>query len=464
MTRRLRIIKGAGLLTLTEIVSRFFPLIIIRQTKDALGLEAFGEMAVLLATIDILIQLIGPGYGTFAAISVAKNPTDSVHVSRVASLTVCIRAIHAAVILLLLIPLAGHLTGQNTGIVLGLTALSFTTVFDFDFLHTSLQKMNSYSALVFVSKITGFVLIITQVTAPADKFLYCALVLGTNSAMSLGTFFYHKKHIRWLRPDRPSLYAFAIESLPFNLGMITAGLVDRLDLLMVKKFFTDTAAGTYAIPLKLAQSITPLLLSVARVFFSEMLASDVDSRLITKIVRTEVLLTLGVLIPICAASYWTGPYVLNVIFAIDDPSYGILLALLTLSQFASCVIHIFGYQLLWRYQQGQIVIRTMGFVLLSSIILGGLGAATFGLGIFGIPLGIIVAKLVAGVVLVKAAASYVDVLPSKELGVIIGSSAVMAAVISQIKNPAIAITCGLATYLFLQAAYFALAKDHPLKR
>ena len=66
MTRRMRIIKGAGLLTLAEIVGRFFPLIIIRQTKDALGLEAFGEMAVLLATIDILIQLIGPGYGTFA--------------------------------------------------------------------------------------------------------------------------------------------------------------------------------------------------------------------------------------------------------------------------------------------------------------------------------------------------------------------------------------------------------------
>jgi O-antigen/teichoic acid export membrane protein len=464
MTRRLRIIKGAGLLTLTEIVSRFFPLIIIRQTKEALGLEAFGEMAVLLASIDILIQLIGPGYGTFAALSIAKNPSDRLHVSRVASLTVCIRAIHAFVILLLLIPLASRLSGQSTAIVFGLTALSFATVFDFDFLHSSLQKMSSYSMVVLASKITGFVLIITSVTDPADKFLYCALVLGTNSAISLGTFFYHKQHVSWQRPTKASLYKFAKDSLPFNLGLITAGLVDRLDLVMVKKFFTAADAGAYAIPLKLTQSITPLLLSVARVFFSEMLAADVDPRLITKIVRTEVLLTLGVLMPICAASYWTGPYVLNAIFAIDAPSYGMLLALLALSSSASCLIHIFGYQLLWRYQRGHLVIKTMAFVLLSSIILGGLGGARLGLGVLGIPLGIIVAKLVACAIFVKASASLIDVLPSKELGVILGSSAIMAAVISQIQDPLVAIVGGLATYLFLQAAYFVWTKDHPLKR
>jgi O-antigen/teichoic acid export membrane protein len=462
MTRRHRLIKGAGLLTITEVVSRFFPLFIIRQTTEALGLNAFGEMQVLMATIDILIQLIGPGYGTFAALEVSKDPSNVAHVSRIASLTILIRLIHALAILILLVPLAGQFAGQSTPIIFGLATLSFLTVFDMEFLHSSLQKMAPFSVLVLIAKITGFLLILTQVKSPSDKYLYTVLVLGTNSLISMATFYYHKNWWHWQKPSMAALYEFLKGSLPFNLGLITVGMVDRLDLILVKKFFTDAQAGVYAIPLKLTQSLFPLLISVSRVFFSEMLAGDVDRNLITKIVRVETLLALGVLIPMVAGSYWTGAYVLNLIFSVNDNSYGLLLAILSFSAAASLVIHIYGYQVLWRHQKGGLVIKTMLFVLFACVAFSSLGVKAFGLP--GIPIGIIAAKVVACGIFVKAAKAHVNRLPFKEIIVVLIFSALMAAVVSQIQNPPVAIATGLLTYLLLHGLYYRHAKDHPLRR
>ncbi|MCX6125411.1 MAG: hypothetical protein NTV34_11795, partial [Proteobacteria bacterium] len=428
MTRRLRIIRSASLLTVTEILSRFLPLFIIRQTKDALGIGLFGEMQVLLTVVDVLIQLTGPGYGTVAALEIAKDPLNAKNVSRIATTTILMRGIHAVLILILLAPFGGMLASQSPAVVFGLLLLALLLIFDLEFLHSSLQKMTSLSVLILGSKIAGFLIILTQVESPSDKYLYCALVVGTNSAISLGTFFYHRESLSIVWPTLGELKDFFVKGIPFNLGLIAVGFVDRLDLMLVRKFFSGAEAGIYAIPLKLTQSISPLLISVSRVFFSEMLSKDADRGLTTKIVRIETLMSLGVLIPIAVGSYWTGAYVLNFLFSVDQSGYGPLLSCLSLSAAASLLIHIFGYQVLWRHNHGGLVIGAMVLVLTLAIVFAAIGARSVGM--IGIPAGILLAKLVACAIFIKRAKHYIGGIPVREVLVILGSSIVIGCVVS----------------------------------
>lgn len=461
MSRRTRIVKGTSLLTLTEIVSRFFPILIIRQTKSALGLDEFGDAQVLMSIVDILMQLIGPGYGTLAALEVAKNPDDSNHISRVASVTLFIRALHGLIILLLVTPIAIHLSAANPAALLGLTILGFACIVDMEFLHASLQKMTGLSLLILASKIVGFIAMLVFINDPTDKLLYCSLMIGTNSAISIGTYLYHASAFRLTIPKFVEIKDHFVKALTFNLGLIASGLLERIDLVLVKHSFSAFEAGVYAIPLKLTQSILPLLLSVSRVFFSEMLTKDADDGLITRIVRLECLLALGVFLPMALGGLWTAPYVLDIIFAIDQPSYGPLLAALSLSAGASCFLHIFGYQILWRAGEHRIVTKITLLVLLTSVVVAAFPSSR--LGILHIPVVITVCKVAGALWLAVLAKRHLLRLPLRELSVTAGISFVMAAVVAQISEPLYAVLGGGLVYAALQGLYYKLDPIHPLK-
>lgn len=463
MNRKRRILTGTSLLTFTEIISRFFPLLIIRQTTNSLGLGAFGEAQVLLTVIDVLVQFIGPGYGTLAAIDVAKNPSSKEHVSQIVSSTIAIRAIHAFAILTLLIPLAPYLAKSQTFTIVGLFLLTIASIVDLDFLHTSLQRISAFSVISLATKTLGLVGILTLVQNPSDKLIYCAITIGTNSLFSLCSYFYNSTSLH-LMPVFPSIKELRLlfkRALPFNLGLVGFGVIDRLDLLIVKKLAGDIDAGIYAVPLKLIQAISPFLISVSRVFFSEMLTESADRVFITRIVRIETLLMWGILAPIAIGSIWTAPFVLDLLFATNDPSYGVLMCTLSLSIVTSLALHIFGNQILWRHGDHSPVTYSLLLVIILCLILSVILHGKWSLP--GVATGIVLGKLVGAAILAKRSRPYLSQLPIREFLIIGILAIIMGAFVSLIPSPPAALAVGVAVYAVLQYAYYVLDPKHPLK-
>jgi O-antigen/teichoic acid export membrane protein len=141
------------------------------------------------------------------------------------------------------------------------------------------------------------------------------------------------------------LKEIAFKSTPYALVIVFTTLLDRIDLFLVERWFGLEAAGVYAGPAKIIQSITLLVIGIAVPIYAELLKVD-DKEDLSKHIGLSLWITTTIVSPIIFGIPFIEHDVLGIVFTDLPSSADGLLTIQSLGLIGSILIVVFGFQLL----------------------------------------------------------------------------------------------------------------------
>src|SRR5262249_29440190 len=133
--------------------------------------------------------------------------------------------------------------------------------------------------------------------------------------------FFARRHFGWFWPRPAALWSLFRGALPFASIILLLVLHDRYDLFLVERWFGLEAAGAYAGPARLVQSLAALGGSVVGAFSAEIIQVEADDK---ESLRRHVAFSLWCMLAIATPIVFGAPFVegdaLSLLFTHQDPA------------------------------------------------------------------------------------------------------------------------------------------------
>jgi O-antigen/teichoic acid export membrane protein len=272
--RRLGITIASGLLM--EGLNKISPLLILYHAQKYLGLSAFGSAQYGIAWLEIIQSLVAFGYANYAVAAISRGQDSAPILSHMTVLKI----IQMLLVLVgvSILSLSQDPTHPSQDYFLLLVLLLTGTVLDASWLALARQKLAYFSAFGIILRIGSLLGIFLWVRAPEDKMLFMLLQLLPQVLMGMATAYFAWTRLGWSPLRFPSLPGIWQAALPFAAISFLLMLQDRFDLFLIERWFGLEAAGAYAGPAKVVQSLGALGTSVVAAFSAEIVqVKDRDS-------------------------------------------------------------------------------------------------------------------------------------------------------------------------------------------
>jgi O-antigen/teichoic acid export membrane protein len=339
--RRLGISIASGLVM--EGLNKISPLLILYHAQKYLGLTAFGSAQYGIAWLEIIQSLVAFGYANYAVAAISRGHDSAPILSHVTALKIM-------QMLLVLLGVSILSAWQSPAhplqsYFLLLALLLSGTVLDASWLALARQKVAYFSAFHIILRLGSLLAIFIWVRAPEDQLLFMLLQLAPHILMAVATAYFAWTRLGWSPVQRDSFFRIARGALPFAAISFLLMLQDRFDLFLMERWFGLEAAGAYAGPAKVVQSLAALGTSVVAAFSAEMvLVKDRDS------LARHSALSLWCMLAIATPIVFGAPFVeteaMQLLFPHQPPAAHGIFRWLCLSIIAQVFITVFGLQVL----------------------------------------------------------------------------------------------------------------------
>lgn len=389
--RRITIAVVSGLLL--EIINKISPLLILHHAQKALGLTDFGWAQYQLAVFEAVQPLIVFGFPNYAlAESGAKGDLAS---KSVFTHVFVLKAINGLLVIIGFVGMTSWRDGVSldrfaAGVLTLLVVSAVTDTYWFTILRHKLAAMSLVSSLV---RVIFLGLILICVASPDDRGLFVVLSILPNALVAVGTGFYAYRQLGFIKIDGQRLRQILRGALPFALIVLLTTLLDRADLFLVESWFGLSAAGVYAGPAKVAQSLSFLISALALPFYAETLKLQ-DQKSLGKHAALSIWLLSALLAPVMFGTPFIDRQIIQLIFPGSAQSAEYLLSWLCLSMFGNLFVAVYGLQILMSKSRPWPVVGGALMALVTLVGVGYLTKAAFGLQ--ALALAMVLAKLVFG--------------------------------------------------------------------
>jgi O-antigen/teichoic acid export membrane protein len=326
-----------------EGLNKIAPLLILYHAQKYLGLAAFGAAQFGIAWLEIIQSAVAFGYASYAVAAISRGQDSVPILSHVTALKIMqMLLVLLGIVVLSIWQGPGHPLQEY---FLLLVMLLTGTVLDASWLALARQKLAYFSAFSIILRLASLIGIFIWVRAPEDKTLFMFLLLVPHFLMALATAYFAWTRLGWSSLRFESLPLIWRAALPFAAISFLLMLQDRFDLFLMERWFGLEAAGAYAGPAKVVQSLAALGTSVVAAFSAEMVqVKDRDS------LARHTALSLWCMLAIATPIVFGAPFVeteaMRLLFTHDLREAHGIFSWLCLSIIGQVFITVFGLQVL----------------------------------------------------------------------------------------------------------------------
>ena len=362
----------------SETVNKVAPLLTMHFAASRLGAAGFGVSQFALWLLEWGIILVAFGYPQ--AIPVALRRAESLQEKKeLAGALVLNRLAQAACAILAMWVLVQ--SNPDYGVYWPAVASSLfillLSAFDMSGVLIAVQRVGTYSMMMIASKLASLLAVWMLIQSTSDATLYVLITNGANGLICVGSFLLAWNFLGLSMPSLSQMRKMFRLSVPFAISVFALVLVERFDLYLVERSMGPVGAGWYSGPMKLMQSIIPLIASVSTVFYSEMVGIH-DAESMKKHLRFSLLSVMLFIMPVIVGTWFTGAGILNLIFGAGFESQGQTLSILVLNALAHAVILVIGFQTLGLRHRMRPVYSALFIGLLAGVIIGPTLVKNFG--------------------------------------------------------------------------------------
>ena len=345
MVAKRRIAKsllGAGI---GEIVNKIFPLIILHIVVSRLTVEGFGYAQFGVWIVDLANFFVIFGYQTPLSIEVGKLGDDRPKIGALVSEAIAIKLIHAIVVSIVMVGIGYLFYADYIDVIFLCSFIFFTSALDLSFVLVGRQRVFQLSMITVGVKILSLILILTLVQDKEDALLYAVLTMATNGLISVMTLFTVIRQHPLSMPTAKALYLRLVAAAPFALTLILLVLLERFDVLYVESVKGAVGAGLYGGPVRVVQSLVPLVAAVGNVFFSEIVGTD-DQEAVRRCAQLGLWVKLLLVMPIIFGVWFVDDYIVDLILGGEFATVAPILSQLALGILPYAFIIVFGIHIL----------------------------------------------------------------------------------------------------------------------
>lgn len=397
---------------LVEFINKVSPLFVLYLAKTRLGLERFGYSQFAVNLLETAIAFVMFGYVIIASKEVVNLQEKPKELGSMLSSLVVLKLIHALLTIagLALLCISVPQYEIYFKLVMILSFILLATAFEMTSVLIAHQKIHLVNACLGFTKIVSLLAIYKLVNNSEDANLYAILSLGTNSVVSIFTFYIGSKLVRLHKPSLFWMKQLFRKGCHFALIYIGLNLLDRFDVFLAEWFYGVKGAALYVGPARVSQSLNSVVIASSLVLLSELVALK-DKDQITEHVSLSMIGASFFLMPICFGVWFVDKTVISLIFGEEYIEHAKLLSFLVLAVAAHSIITILGFQVLALKDQ----IRKFTVSLLIGF---GVGIASALLllnhyQLYGIAVGVVLAKIVAAIGVAREARKSLSEIPWK---------------------------------------------------
>ena len=330
-----------------ELINKISPLLILHHAQKNLGLTEFGWSQYQLAIFEIIQPFVSYGFANYALAETSAAGCSQDRVRRIFTHIMLLKIFHAVVVSSLYL-LNRKLNGApiadlySLGILLLVVGSAVTDVFWYCILQHKLAKFTLLSGIL---RILAMLLILFFIKTTADSRLFVCLMLLPNAMIAISSGVYAFSQLKFGTIDWQFLKIIFSKSTPFALVVLLVTLVDRVDIFLVEKFFGLDAAGSYAGPAKIIQSLSLIAASLALPFYAEMLKVH-DAHSLAKHTKLSLWFLSALIVPIVFGLPFIEGDVLQLVFSNLPSPANHLLSSLAIGMIGNIFVTVFGLQIL----------------------------------------------------------------------------------------------------------------------
>ncbi len=326
-----------------EGLNKIAPLLILYHAQKYLGLAAFGSAQFGIAWLEIAQSLVAFGYANYAVAAISRGQDSVPILSHVTALKIM-------QMLLVLFGIAAWSFWQKSAhplqnYFLLLLFLLTATVLDASWLALARLKLAYFSAFSIILRLGSLFAIFFWVRAPEDKQLFMLLLLAPHFLMALATSYFAWTRLGWSPIEPHALPQIWRAALPFAAISFLLMLQDRFDLFLMERWFGLEAAGAYAGPAKVVQSLAALGTSVVAAFSAEIVQVK-DRESLARHSAFSLWCMLAIATPIVFGAPFVETEAMRLLFTHEAPEAHGIFSWLCLSIIGQVFITVFGLQLL----------------------------------------------------------------------------------------------------------------------
>jgi len=362
----------------SETVNKVAPLLTMHFAASRLGAAGFGVSQFALWLLEWGIILVAFGYPQAIPVALrrAESPQEKKELAGALVLNRLVQAA-CAILAVWVIVRSNPDYGVYWPAVASSLFILLLSAFDMSGVLIAVQRVGSYSMVMVGAKLASLVAVWMLIQSNSDASLYVLITNGANGLICVGSFLLAWHFMGLSMPSLTQMRKMFRLSLPFAISVFALVLVERFDLYLIERSMGPVGAGWYSGPMKLMQSIIPLIASVSTVFYSEMVGiHDADS--MKKHLKFSLLSVMLFIMPLIVGTWFTGAEILKLIFGAGFENQGHTLSILVLNSLAHAVILMIGFQTLGLRHRMRPVYSALFLGLLAGVIFGPTLVENFG--------------------------------------------------------------------------------------
>ncbi|HYX31496.1 MAG TPA: polysaccharide biosynthesis C-terminal domain-containing protein [Oligoflexus sp.] len=402
--RRISLAIGANLIL--EVINKISPLLILHHAQKSLGLADFGWAQFQIAFIESVQPFISFGFANFALAHAKDNEPSELR--SLLSHLLTLKAFNAGLVLVFF--LFQDMSSFDPASLAILLVVLISWVFEAFWLCIVRDKLIVVSLATGLLRALSLVLILLLVRQPEDRLLFVLLSIVPSAIIAFGTGTYAYLKLSFSRVSWTRLRQVLVQSTPFAIVVLFATLLDRLDIFTAEQLFGAAGTGIYSGPARVILSVSMVLSSLALPFFAETRKIEDADSLYKHIVMSLWFMTV-LIAPLVFGLPWVEAPLVDLLFPKLPASASGLFSLLSISLIGSVLLSVFGVQLL--------LAKGRPWAVVGAIFIGLLVIPVFSyvfqkkLGLHGVAMALVLAKIAVGFAVVYCARCYLPRLPWK---------------------------------------------------
>jgi O-antigen/teichoic acid export membrane protein len=305
---------NAGWLTVAQAVRRLLRLGVLFLGARLLGIERFGEYALLLTVVELVALVTGFGYGDFLTREIARQPEIAWRLQkrvtqiRLAYLVPCVGG---AFLLLKILRFPGPLV--LNAVLLSLSLIPRVISESAQGVMKGLQK---FRPLLWIELVQGSTLLAVALLLLLKGFgvkgMIAAEILGA-VAGALTSILAVVQFLKFTGSILPGFSKVARSMIAFNIYPVIATVYDRVDVVMLSKLVGNIATGIYSVPYRVFASLSIIPYGVMGALLPVFSSSEVNQETRQNCSRAMKFLYLAALLVVLITLAFARPVVLAVL-------------------------------------------------------------------------------------------------------------------------------------------------------
>lgn len=327
-----------------------FPIVSIPIVSSNIGPEGLGKIGFIEYLTGLVFTIFSFGVSYYGTREVARKRSNQNELSSFTSELTTLHLILVSIglpIFIILSSLNLDYKSDPELMILGCVYL-LSQVFSFEWYLNGLEDFRFIAKRNILTRLLGLALIILLVKKKEDYLLYYSIIVTTQLAISIGTFFYIKSNtniklsIRKFKTHTKSLYAFAVTSSAISIYVF-------FDTIILSFYENDDRVGFYTLAIKIAKLPLLFLLILNNLLFPRLsfyAANNYDEHIKTLQKNTLNFLIL-ITLPLCSGIYALAPEIIRLIAGKEFESSIDVLKILSPIPFIVTLINFISLQILF---------------------------------------------------------------------------------------------------------------------